>query len=134
MEHITRVSERNNIFLDPLKRTAPASAVPPVVPSSSVLRRLSFRKPVQAGDPSTPLVIGSHNWSDITGDNRIEVLIDGLETFERYYDVIMGARHSLCILGWEFCLDFGLILATRTRGSLPVTYVAHLLLSYFCEN
>ena len=119
MEHITRVSERNNVFLDPLKRALPPT--PASLPPSSPVRRLAFRKPTHPGDSSgSRLVIGSHNWSDITPDNRIEVLIDGLETFERYYDVIQGARHSLAILGWEFCLDFGLILASRARGSLPI--------------
>ena len=42
--------------------------------------------------------------------NYVEVLIDGLQTFRRYYEVMMEARHSISILGWEISLSFGLTL------------------------
>ena len=53
--------------------------------------------------------------------NRVEVLVDGLQTFERYFDVLMEARHSISILAWELSLSFGLITAERSGTRLPKT-------------
>eukprot|EP01080_Neovahlkampfia_damariscottae_P002887 gene2887-4730_t len=41
--------------------------------------------------------------------NEVEILIDGLQTFGRYYHYMMQAEHTIDILGWELSLTFGLI-------------------------
>src|SRR4051794_19330151 len=43
--------------------------------------------------------------------NDVEVLIDGQETFKRYYEIMMAAQHSIKILAWEMSLSFGLVKA-----------------------
>ena len=53
--------------------------------------------------------------------NRAEVLVDGLQTFERYFAVLVGARHSIAILAWELSLSFGLITRERGGASVPGT-------------
>jgi hypothetical protein len=44
-------------------------------------------------------------------------MIDGLETFEKYYELLMSAQHSIAILGWEISFSFGLILTSRVKVS-----------------
>jgi hypothetical protein len=52
---------------------------------------------------------------------NVNVLIDGLQTFERYFDVLIQARHSICVLAWELSLSFGLITAERSGDRRPHT-------------
>ncbi len=54
-------------------------------------------------------------------DCHVQVLIDGLETFERYFHVLMEAKHSICILAWELSLSFGLITSERSGERKPKT-------------
>ncbi len=42
--------------------------------------------------------------------------MDGLETFERYYNAMMAAQHSISILAWELSLSFGLIRVDRVTN------------------
>lgn len=51
----------------------------------------------------------------------VRLLIDGLETFERYFDVLIHARHSISILAWELSLTFGLITCERSGTRKPRT-------------
>mmetsp|Transcript_9273 Transcript_9273/g.28660 ORF Transcript_9273/g.28660 Transcript_9273/m.28660 type:complete len:930 (+) Transcript_9273:154-2943(+) len=53
--------------------------------------------------------LSSANFTDLTAGNHIEVMVDGRETFRRYYEIMMQARHSIDILAWELSLSFGLI-------------------------
>ena len=60
-----------------------------------------------------------------TGENDIEILIDGLDTFRRYYQKMVRARHSIDILAWEISLTFGLVMIDHTRFlyfSIPTIY------------
>lgn len=52
---------------------------------------------------------GNRRFREPTLDNEVEVLIDGLETFNKYYEVLMTAEHSIKILAWELSLSFGLV-------------------------
>lgn len=54
-------------------------------------------------------------FSRTTHGNEIAVLVDGLQTFERYFHVMTGARHSINILAWELSLSFGLIRVDRCQ-------------------
>eukprot|EP01102_Stenamoeba_stenopodia_P013684 TRINITY_DN4473_c1_g1_i1.p1 TRINITY_DN4473_c1_g1~~TRINITY_DN4473_c1_g1_i1.p1 ORF type:complete len:974 (+),score=221.89 TRINITY_DN4473_c1_g1_i1:104-3025(+) len=74
---------------------------------------LSFVEEKEADD-----TINSTNFGELT-TNNVEILIDGLDTFKRYYDAMMGAHHSISILAWEISLSFGLVLVQKTRGTLP---------------
>ncbi len=49
--------------------------------------------------------------------NHVAVLVDGLQTFERYYHALMGAQHSISILAWELSLSFGLIRVDRATAT-----------------
>lgn len=53
--------------------------------------------------------ISNENFGDTTLDNEVQVLIDGRETFQQYYEQLMRAEHSVNILAWELALDFGLV-------------------------
>lgn len=53
---------------------------------------------------------GSIDFGAHSSNNYVEVLIDGLQTFKRYYELMMEAKHSISILGWEISLSFGLTL------------------------
>ncbi|XP_049850459.1 uncharacterized protein LOC126322621 [Schistocerca gregaria] len=50
---------------------------------------------------------------EYTEKNYVEVLIDGEETFRRYYETMMRAKHSINILAWEIHFSFGLVLFDR---------------------
>lgn len=83
-------------------------------------------------------VVTSNNFSNWTQGNKVDVLIDGLETFERMFEVhlldwrlfgilkiaivvkcMMLAQHSISILAWEVSLSFGLILVQRAKIPVP---------------
>jgi len=49
------------------------------------------------------------NFHPLSTGNEVEILIDGLQTFGRYYHYMMQAEHTIDILGWELSLTFGLI-------------------------
>ncbi len=53
--------------------------------------------------------------------NDVEMLVDGLQTFERYFHALMEAKHSIAILAWELSLSFGLITRERGGKSVPRT-------------
>jgi len=53
----------------------------------------------------------SSHWNafdDQTSKNSCEILIDGAETFRRYYEVLMQAQHSISLCCWQLNLDFGI--------------------------
>jgi hypothetical protein len=88
-------------------------------------------------------MVTSDSFSNWTRGNDVDVLIDGLETFERMFEVLlrqavlslsslvrsfthisplqcmMLAQHSISILAWEVSLSFGLILVQRAKISIP---------------
>jgi len=66
--------------------------------------------------------VSSRDFSEPTVFNHVELLIDGLETFRRYYEIMMAAQHSISILAWEVNLSFGLIMATQASTPLPAHY------------
>lgn len=68
--------------------------------------------------PSWPSAVPGE---DATSLNHVQVLVDGLQTFERYFHALVAARHSIGILAWELSLSFGLITAERAGRSLPRT-------------
>jgi phosphatidylserine/phosphatidylglycerophosphate/cardiolipin synthase-like enzyme len=57
--------------------------------------------------------------------NRVEILVDGLQTFERYFYSMMQAKHSISILAWELSLSFGLITCERGAHLRPHTTPAN---------
>lgn len=66
--------------------------------------------------------VSSLDFSVPTTNNHVEVLIDGLETFKRYYEIMMHAQHSINILGWEISLTFGLIVSHQSKQDRPKYY------------
>lgn len=66
--------------------------------------------------------VSSLDFSIPTTDNHVEVLIDGLETFKRYYEIMMQAQHSINIVGWEINLTFGLVVAHQSKQEPPRFY------------
>lgn len=70
-------------------------------------------------------VMSSSSFNTLSMGNDIEVLIDGAQTFARYYHVrcpathidiyqyMMQAQESIDIVGWELSLSFGLVVAVR---------------------
>lgn len=66
--------------------------------------------------------ITHRDFSQPTAANHVELLIDGLDTFRRYYEILMLAEHSISILGWEINFSFGLILASEAALPLPAHY------------
>jgi phosphatidylserine/phosphatidylglycerophosphate/cardiolipin synthase-like enzyme len=57
-------------------------------------------------------LVTSRTFSEVSECNDIEICIDGLQTFGRYYHYMMQATHSIDILGWELSLAFGLYYKT----------------------
>ena len=66
--------------------------------------------------------VSSREFSEPTIFNHVELLIDGYDTFKRYYEMMMAAQHSINILAWEINLSFGLILAQQASAPLPAHY------------
>jgi phosphatidylserine/phosphatidylglycerophosphate/cardiolipin synthase-like enzyme len=66
--------------------------------------------------------ISQRDFSQPTSSNHVEILIDGLDTFRRYYEILMLAEHSISILGWEINFSFGLVLANEAAQPLPAHY------------
>lgn len=64
-------------------------------------------------------MVTSDSFSNWTQGNDVDVLIDGLETFERMFECMMLAQHSISILAWEVSLSFGLILVQRAKIPIP---------------
>lgn len=60
-----------------------------------------------------PVAVPDASFGRVTHGNTVSMLVDGLETFERYYHALMGARHSVAVLAWELSLSFGLIRIDR---------------------
>lgn len=65
---------------------------------------------------------GSIDFGAHSSNNYVEVLIDGLQTFRRYYELMMEAKHSISILGWEISLSFGLTLEQVPGADFTVDY------------
>jgi phosphatidylserine/phosphatidylglycerophosphate/cardiolipin synthase-like enzyme len=57
--------------------------------------------------------INTKMFTSISSDNQVEILIDGLQTFGRYYHYMMQAQESIDILAWELSLSFGLVFAKK---------------------
>lgn len=55
-----------------------------------------------------------------TSDNEVEILIDGLQTFSRYYHYMMQAKESIDILSWEMSLQFGLVFIPKSADMIPM--------------
>jgi hypothetical protein len=62
----------------------------------------------------------------IKDGNEVEILIDGLQTFGRYFHVflkilifkyMMQAEHTIDILGWELSLTFGLLYTKHQKAN-----------------
>ena len=70
---------------------------------------------VAGDDAVSAAFITSDTFTAATQDNHVEVLIDGLETFKRTYEVLMAARHSICVLAWELNFSFGLVLGSEAQ-------------------
>ncbi|GAM27224.1 hypothetical protein SAMD00019534_103990 [Acytostelium subglobosum LB1] len=68
-------------------------------------------------DPTGDLT--SNNFNLQTENNSVEVLIDGLQTFRRYFEAMMNAEHSISILAWELSFSFGLVLTKNVQSGLP---------------
>ncbi|EFA81758.1 phospholipase D [Heterostelium album PN500] len=66
-----------------------------------------------------PTEISNNTFSLITENNEVEVLIDGLQTFRRYFESMMNAEHSISILAWELSFSFGLVLTKNVKSGLP---------------
>ncbi|KAL6074701.1 phospholipase D, variant 3 [Balamuthia mandrillaris] len=91
-----------------LKRSEQSVEDPPSSssPSSSVI-------------PAEPNSVRSSQFSQTTHGNSVDVLIDGVETFERIYECMMAAQHTISILAWEISLGFGLIRTHKSKIPLP---------------
>lgn len=63
--------------------------------------------------------ISSLHFSKPTSGNHVEILVDGLATFKRYYEIMMQAKHSINIIGWEISLGFGLIVSHQSKINPP---------------
>ncbi|KAL0487482.1 phospholipase D [Acrasis kona] len=59
-------------------------------------------------------IVSSRTFSELSDDNNVEICIDGLQTFGRYYHYMMQATKSIDILGWEISLSFGLYYNNET--------------------
>ena len=44
-----------------------------------------------------------------TSGNSCEVLIDGIQTFQRMFESLNQAQSSISILAWQINLDFGMV-------------------------
>lgn len=64
-------------------------------------------------------VITTDSFSEYSNGNNVQVLIDGLETFEMMYEALMSAQHTISILAWELSLSFGLVLTNTARVPPP---------------
>lgn len=92
--------------------SAIALTVPPPLASEAL--------PASGADYS---VLHNGNIGEKTTDNDCEILVDGVQTFERYYQAMMQARHSISIIAWELSLAFGLVLADPSKPPLlPMLY------------
>ena len=69
-----------------------------------------LKMPNQASESLTNSSFRNTSW-----DNQVEFLVDGKDTFRRYYECLYAAKHSISILAWELCLGFGLV----ERKDLP---------------
>lgn len=72
-----------------------------------ILANIEEKTVARQNAPFSSVDFGAHS-----SGNYVEVLIDGLQTFRRYYELMMEAKHSISILGWEISLSFGLTLET----------------------
>lgn len=58
--------------------------------------------------------------------NKVEILLDGLQTFSRYYHYMMQAKKSINIIGWELSLTFGLVYVPTQKDPREVkTRILH---------
>mmetsp|Transcript_14128 Transcript_14128/g.21372 ORF Transcript_14128/g.21372 Transcript_14128/m.21372 type:complete len:966 (+) Transcript_14128:289-3186(+) len=59
--------------------------------------------------------------STLLEKNDLEILIDGLQTFQRYYHYMMQSKSSIDIIGWELSLTFGLVLMPKRKRKKWIT-------------
>eukprot|EP01117_Protostelium_nocturnum_P019954 TRINITY_DN8780_c0_g1_i1.p1 TRINITY_DN8780_c0_g1~~TRINITY_DN8780_c0_g1_i1.p1 ORF type:complete len:862 (-),score=242.51 TRINITY_DN8780_c0_g1_i1:109-2694(-) len=77
----------------------------------------------RGGNPNTneSIINNKKLKGELSHNNNIELLIDGEETFQRYFEVLSSSQHSIKILAWDMSLSFGLIRAENAINHFPKT-------------
>jgi len=86
-----------------------------------------------SSNTTTNPVSCSSSFSKIYNNNLVEILIDGTQTFARYYHYMMQAKYSIDIVGWELSLSFGLVYVAQAikRSDQFTRRTTNKLLSYY---
>jgi len=82
---------------------------------AAAMSRSEFTRRLVAGE----VAASSEVFNLATEQNRVELLVDGRDTYKRMHDVMMAAQHSIRILAWE--MSFQIVLAPLDRPAPPMT-------------
>ena len=63
--------------------------------------------------------------SPLAAEVSCQMLIDGLQTFQRMYEAILGASSSVSVLAWQINLDVGMVPTARVPHLCIISPLRH---------
>ncbi|EGG14021.1 phospholipase D [Cavenderia fasciculata] len=113
------IHTKDNPNTAPTRRYLPVVDKDKNIPTNATSNSASSNNNNNNNNNSGQEEINNTSFSIQTEGNDVEILIDGLQTFRRYFEVMMAAKHSINILAWELSFSFGLVMTERVKSGIP---------------
>ncbi|PRP83108.1 hypothetical protein PROFUN_09787 [Planoprotostelium fungivorum] len=82
--------------------------LPWVLANGKMSEQKKRHKLITGGEEVDDIVTNKKLKGEMSYNNDVEVLIDGQQTFQRYFEILSQAKHSVKILAWDLTFSFAL--------------------------